>query len=125
MVMLRPKAMQNEHILQYILVIIVLTLLSIALITSTTSSYKILVQDAFSIPPSFQRQEITPGSGNWFNMTSGRSASRGPNYIDIQSISYFSNGRYLNATLWLAEFVPSPNEFEYVNYGIYFAADSN
>jgi hypothetical protein len=123
--MLRLKAMQNEHILQYILVIIVLTLLSIALITSTTSSYKILVQDAFSVPPSFQRQEITLGSGNWFNMTSGRTASSGPDYIDIQSISYFSNGKYLNATLWLANFVTNPNDFENVNYGIYFDADSN
>jgi hypothetical protein len=119
------KAMQNEHILQCILVLIVLTLLSIALITSVTGSTKILVQDAFSVPPSFQRQEITLGSGNWFNMTSGRSASSGPNYIDIQSISYFSNGRYLNATLWLADFVTNPNDFENVNYGIYFDADSN
>src|SRR5215203_3522629 len=47
------------------------------------------------------------------------------NYINIQSISYFSNGRYLNATLWLADFVTNPNDFENVNYGIYFDADSN
>jgi hypothetical protein len=124
--MLWLKAMQKEHIVQYLPVIIVVTLLSIALIISTTTnSYKIIVQDAFSIPPSFQRQEITLGSGNWFNLTSGRPASSGPSYIDIQSISYFSNGKYLNATLWLGDFVTSPNEFENVNYGIYFDADSN
>jgi hypothetical protein len=118
--------MKKDHIVEYLPVIIVVALFSIALIISTTTnSYKILVQDAFSIPPSFQRQEITLGSGNWFNMSGGRPASSGPSYIDIQSISYFSDGKYLNATLWLADFITNPTEFENVNYGIYFDADSN
>src|SRR5215212_12074044 len=123
--LLQLKAMQNKNSVQYLLPMIVLTLVSITLITSTTNPYKILVQDAYSIPPHFQRQEMILGSGNWFNMTSGRPASSGPDYTDIQSVSYFSNGTCLNATLWLADFLTSPNDYENVNYGIYFDADSN
>jgi hypothetical protein len=122
--MLQLKAMQKEHIAEYLLMI-VLILLSIALIISTTNSYKILVQNAFASSPSFQRHEITLDSGNWFNMTSGKSTSSGPNYIDIESVSYFSNGTHLNATLWMADFRASPDDYEKVNYGIYFDADSN
>jgi len=92
----------------------------------TMNAYKILVQDAFaSYSPSFQRQELTLGSGSWFNVTGGSSTRGGPNYIDIQSVSYLSNGRNLNATLWLADFTSSPNEYELVDYGMYIDADSN
>jgi hypothetical protein len=125
-VILQQKTMQNEGAVQFFLVI-VLMLLSVALIIlMTTNTYKILVQNAFaSSSPSFQRQELTLGSGSWFDMISGKSTRGGTNYIDIQSVSYFSNGRDLNATLWLADFIVSPNDYELVDYGMYFDADSN
>src|SRR5215213_1325720 len=124
--MLQQKSMQKQDVVHYFL-IIVLILLSVALIISMTmNAYKILVQDAFaSYSPSFQRQELTLGSGSWFNVTGGSSTRGGPNYIDIQSVSYLSNGRNLNATLWLADFTSSPNEYELVDYGMYIDADSN
>ena len=106
---------------------IVLMLLLVTLIISTTmNTYKILFQSAFaSSSPPFQRQEQKLGSGSWFDMISRESTRTGPNYIDIQSVSYFSNGRHLNATLWLANFIVSPNDYELVDYGMYFDADSN
>jgi hypothetical protein len=92
----------------------------------TMNTYKILVQNAFaSSSPSFERQELTLGSGSWFDMASGKSTRNGTNYIDIQSVSYFSNGRHLNATLWLPDFKISPTDYERVDYGMYFDADSN
>jgi len=88
--------------------------------------YETMVQEAFaSSSPSFQRQELTLGSGNWFDMFRNKSTSSGPDYIDIESVSYFSNGRHLNATLWLANFTMAPTDHEDVNYGMYFDADSN
>jgi hypothetical protein len=118
--------MQKEDVVQSFLMI-VLILLSVALIISMTmNTYKTLVQNAFaSSSPSFQRQELTLGSGSWFDGFSGKSTRGGANYIDIQSVSYSSNGRHLNATLWLAHFTISPNDYELVDYGMYFDADSN
>jgi hypothetical protein len=90
------------------------------------NTYKILFQSAFaSSSPPFQRQELKLGSGSWFDMVSRESTRAGTSYIDIQSVSYFSNGRHLNATLWLADFIVSPNDYELVDYGMYFDADSN
>jgi hypothetical protein len=121
--------MQKEDIVQSFLMIILILLLSVALIASMTMNThnKILVQNASaSSSPSFQRQELTLSSGSWFDMFSGKSTTRdGTNYIDIQSVSYFSNGTDLNATLWLAGFTTSPNDYELVDYGMYFDADSN
>ena len=119
--------MQNEDGMRFFLLIILMLLLSVALIISMDmNTYKIPVQNAFaSSSPSFQRQELKLGSGSWFDMISGESIRTGTNYIDIQSVSYFSNGRHLNATLWLANFNVSPNDYELVDYGMYFDADSN
>jgi hypothetical protein len=123
--MLELTAMRKRAVTQRLLTI-VLTLLSIVLVISVTNFYKIMVQEAFaSSSPSFQRQELTLGSGNWFDMFRNKSTSSGPNYIDIESVSYFSNGRHLNATLWLANFTIAPTDYEDVNYGMYFDADSN
>jgi hypothetical protein len=120
--------MQKEDVVQSFLIIVLILLLSVALIISMTmNTYKILVQNASaSSSPSFQRQELTLDSGSWFDMFSRKSTTRGgTNYIDIQSVSYFSNGTHLNATLWLADFTISPNDYELVDYGMYFDADSN
>jgi hypothetical protein len=118
--------MQKEDVVRSFLAII-LMLLSVGLIISMTmNTYKILVQNALaSSSPSFERQELTLDSGSWFDMISGKSTGGGTNYIDIRSVSYFSNGRHLNATLWLADFTISPNDYELVDYGMYFDADSN
>jgi hypothetical protein len=91
----------------------------------TGNTHKILVDSAFASSPSFPREELTFPSGSWFDTLSGESTRNGTNYIDIQSVSYFSNGRHLNATIWLADFLVSPKDYELVNYGMYFDADSN
>src|SRR5215216_2347358 len=118
--------MQKKGFVRFFLMIF-LVLLSVALIISMTmNTYKIVVQKAFAYSsPSFQRQELTLNSGSWFDVFSGKTTRNGTNYIDIQSVSYFSNGRHLNATLWLPDFKTSPNDYELVDYGMYLDADSD
>ena len=123
--MLQQTAIRKKGVTQY-LIIIVLIFFSIAFIISLTNWYKIMVQEALaSSSPSFQRQELILDSENWFDMFRNESTSNGPNYIDIQSVSYFNGGKHMNATLWLANFTSSPTDYENVNYGMYFDADSN
>ena len=123
---LEPKAMQRVQAAQCVAMTVVISL-SIGSVIFLTNWYKVpLVQNAFaSLSPSFQRQEITLGSGNWFDIFSNNRTSSGPDYADIESVSYLSNGTYLNATLWLANFEKAPNDHENVNYGMYIDADSN
>lgn len=126
LVILQQKTMQNDDCVRFFLVIVLILLLSLALIISMTmNTHKILVQSAFASSSPFPREERNFGSGSWIDMMSGESTRDGKNYIDIQSVSYFSNGRYLNATIWLADFIVNPKDYELVDYGMYFDADSN
>ena len=64
--------------------------------------------EAFALSHSFGMQEIkNPESHGDRDMWSG-GYTKGTNYTDLQSVNYFSNGRFLNATLWLASFNPKP-----------------
>jgi hypothetical protein len=128
LVILQQKTMQNDDRVRFFLVIVLMLLLvSLTLIISMTlNTHKILIQSAFaSSSPPFQRQELKLGSGSWFDMMRGESTRGGTSYTDIQSVSYFSNGRHLNATIWLADFVINPKDYELVDYGMYLDADSN
>jgi hypothetical protein len=88
--------------------------------TSTTSSSSFP-----SSSPSFGMQEIENIPHNWIDVWRGISSIKGSNYTDIRSINYFSNGRFLNATLWLDDFNPSPSTDRRVNYGMYIDSDFN
>ncbi len=102
-------------------------LLFIAIVTviisqKTTQS----LQDTFATSsPSFLRQEIPPSSENFFDVFKGEITPNGPDYVDIQSVSYSSDGKHLNVTIWLRNFTSFPSDHEYVNYGMYFDIDSN
>ena len=116
----------QKHGTSQIRPIMILILLTIFLLTPLTTYYKIIFQNIFATSsPSFQRQELLLGSGNLLNMFNENASVTGLKHIDIESVSYFSNGTDLNATLWLANFTISPPGHESVNYGMYFDADSN
>ncbi len=78
-----------------------------------------------SSSPSFGMQEIENKPHNWMDAYRGISSNNGSKYTDIRSINYFSNGRFLNATLWLHGFNLSPSKNRQVNYGIYIDSDFN
>jgi hypothetical protein len=63
---------------------------------------------AFALSPSFSIQEVNTGQHNGIQINGITHAETKPNYdwpqassSDIQRVTYFSDGRTLNATLWL------------------------
>jgi hypothetical protein len=56
--------------------------------------------NVFALSPAFGRQEIETPWYNWTNMQSGEKSSIGPEYTSIHSVTYTSDGRFLNSTIW-------------------------
>jgi hypothetical protein len=86
---------------------------------------KFIILDVFSDSPYFTEQEITDNVTDWIDMSTNNITSIGERYTDIISVDYFSNGKTLNATLWLLfpfKEVPPMHE---VDYGMFIDADFN
>jgi hypothetical protein len=81
--------------------------------------------EALATSTPFPLQEMIVKPHNWVNILNKTHSSQGDKYSDISTISYFSDGRTLNATLWLASFNPTPTRDKIVNYGMLIDADSN
>ena len=87
-------------------------------------------QQVFALSPSFGLQEVKNRQTHWTNMVTGHDSVKGPPYTDIRSVTYFSEGKFLNATLWLSSLKnltslngkPSSDE---IRYGMLIDADLN
>jgi hypothetical protein len=79
---------------------------------------------ATSSPP-FSRQEIDDRKSDWLDVWRGRTTTVGAKYTDIQVVNYYSDGRFLNATLWLDKFNEKGPTDRKLNYGMYIDADFN
>jgi hypothetical protein len=75
--------------------------------------------------PSFSRQEIDDRKSDWLDVWRGRNTNIGAKYTDIQVVNYYSDGRFLNATLWLDKFNEIGPTDRKLNYGMYIDADFN
>ena len=75
--------------------------------------------------PSFSMQEIIDPDFDWIIMKNSSRAQYGDNSTDIESVEYYSDGKMLNATLWLYfPFQVNQSHLnEEVNYGMYIDAD--
>jgi hypothetical protein len=74
--------------------------------------YKPMPNKALSESPSFSRQEIEDATNDWtFTDKEACMSGEKPNfqYPDIQSVSYFSDGKTLNITYWLSRPFSHPN----------------
>ena len=81
---------------------------------------------AFAISTPFPQQEIIDDQHDWINMTSRETSTNGDPSTDILAVDYFSDGHYLNATLWLySAFIDSPINYNQVNYGMLIDGDFN
>src|SRR5215831_9968936 len=86
---------------------------------------------SFAISPSFPLQQINDGQNDWINMSTKqpviKNGSFAPDYMgitDIQAVSYFSDGKILNATIWTyLPFKAKPTRYEQVNYGMLIDSD--
>jgi hypothetical protein len=89
--------------------------------------YNPLIREAFATSPSFGYQEIRNEPFDWIDMMHKhvRSISGDPS-TDILGVNYFSDGKTLNATLWL--FAPFNSNVTkdrgQINYGMYVDADA-
>jgi hypothetical protein len=85
--------------------------------------YQPLTQKAFGISPSFVRQEIRDGSQDWWDHEKEEFTNVN-NYSDISAVSYFSNGEFLNATIFTnSTFVKEPSNVM-PSYGMLINADT-
>ena len=105
---------------RYILVTLLIIALSIVL--SKTIYQKV---SATSSSPSFSRQEIDDKNSDWLDVWRGRSTNIGDKVTDIQVVNYYSDGRFLNATLWLDKFNEIGPSDRQLNYGMYIDSDFN
>jgi hypothetical protein len=91
--------------------------LSLNVLIMTLLLNKPLSSKAFATSPSFPRQVITDASHDWDaspldNASDCKGISHAIPIADLESVSYFSDGKNLNATLWLSapfEEKPSPS----------------
>ena len=78
--------------------------------------------------PSFHNQEITDPVRDWIDMKNKGYTQDGDRSTDIESVDYYSDGKTLNAILWLYhpfQVNQSNLKNEEVNYGMYIDADFN
>jgi hypothetical protein len=86
---------------------------------------KTLASVADTQSPSFSNQEILDPDFDWINMKDITTTTSGDPSTNIESVDYYSDGRTLNAILWLYfpfQIKPFPLN-EDVNYGMYIDAD--
>ena len=85
------------------------------------------------LPNSFPRQEITVGIRDGFQVATNTQTKADykdklDNSSDIQKVTYFSDGKTLNVTLWLGDYVPKNPSREGADnlvYGILIDVDNN
>jgi len=91
----------------------------------TTTILEGSVQNVNAVSPSFVRQEIKDEVGvdgwNYLN----NEFTKGHKYADLSSISYSSNGRFLNATLFFKDPVKDKPIVNFTAYGMLIDIDSN
>jgi hypothetical protein len=102
---------------------IIISLLILGLLTVCC---KTIYQKVFAMSsPYFSRQEIDDKSSDWFDVWRGRGTNSGDKATDIQVVNYYSDGRFLNATLWLDKFNETGPSDRELDYGMYIDADFN
>ena len=82
---------------------------------------------SFADTPAFPEQEIRDDDGDWVNIKTRQPAINEFGVPDITSVNYFSDGKFLNATLWLSKpFKQQPaTSFKEVDYGMFIDSDFN
>jgi hypothetical protein len=119
------QVMTYSVLLRYYLPI---TLVIISTVFSILLVYQIgtyIIHPAYAFSPSFSKQEIQDPPLDWVNMkTKQFTSSEGERSTDILAVDYHSNGKKLNATLWLYfPFNDKPSHYKTLNYGMLIDSD--
>jgi hypothetical protein len=99
-------------------VILVLTLICVEIL------YLSYLDRAVALSPSFPREEIRDRPFDWRNIDKQEGTLDGNPYTDIRRVNYFSDGKYLNATLWLRGTLNASANGEQMSYGTFIDGDS-
>jgi hypothetical protein len=113
--------------LYFLQLLLVVSVILIAYMQTEKTVFASLAIDdkRVSTSPIFDRQEIIDDKEDLINMSASTAKQgKGSNYIDINSVTYSSDGRFLNATLWPSSFTEKPARSE-VFYGVLVDADLN
>jgi hypothetical protein len=104
----------------------ILYALFIIIISTIIMSQQVLYSEVSSQSPSFSFQEIIDNRSDWVNMTTKQYANNSAPSTDILAVNYFSDGKTLNATLWLFfPFKDKPSQYDTMKYGMLIDADFN
>jgi hypothetical protein len=77
-----------------------------------------------ALSPSFPREEIRDRPFDWRDIDKQEGTLEGNPYTDIRRVNYFSDGKYLNATLWLKGALNASANGEQMSYGTFIDGDS-
>jgi hypothetical protein len=103
----------------------VLLMVMLLLLLIKPIAFQPIFASSSSSSPVFGRQTIIDDSADWLDVWRGKHTENGSNFIDIEAANYYSDGRVLNATLWLPSFRETPALDKKVNYGMYIDSDLN
>jgi hypothetical protein len=128
----KHRSRKHSVLINSDIVIILLSLLSLSSslsLLSVNPSY----EEAIASSPAFELQEITNENRHWVQTYGNSEANLKSNYTDIQAVNYISDGKNLNATIWLASgfknsstSIPVYNDpFRKITYGMLLDTDSN
>jgi hypothetical protein len=109
---------------------IIVTVLILQLILSAFYAFHRFYKAA-ALSPSFGLQEIINKNRHWIQTYGNSDAHLKSNYTDILAVNYISDGKFLNATIWLASgfgnssaSAPLNQPFRKVSYGMLIDADN-
>ncbi|HJS64507.1 MAG TPA: hypothetical protein VJ767_06580 [Nitrososphaeraceae archaeon] len=82
--------------------------------------------NGYADSPSFLEQEIGDNTTDWVDMSTNQIQKKvKEKYTDITSVDYFSDGKTLNATIWLLFPFKETPPMKEVDYGMFIDADFN
>jgi hypothetical protein len=86
----------------------------------------ITTEISYADSPSFLEQEIGDNPSDWIDMINNQTQNKSrEKYTDITSVDYYSDGKILNATLWLVFPFKEKPPMKEVDYGMFIDADFN
>jgi hypothetical protein len=88
--------------------------------------YASFLDRVFALSPSFPREEIRDRPFDWRDIDRREGTLEGDPYADIRRVNYFSDGKYLNATVWLrGSIINSTDNGQQISYGTFIDGDSD
>ena len=125
--MLGYKSKKHFLINSIIVIFSFLLLLLVVVLTLNPFFHKTI-----AVSPSFELQQMINKNHNWVQTYGNNDTHLKSNYTDILAVDYFSDGKILNSTMWLASGFNKnfstavyDQPFRRITYGMLIDADSN